>query len=621
MRVFTLFFLSYVFAAAQIVTLTEQQEIEVGKRIAAEIEFEQPLFEDARTAAYIQKIGLRLARESERPGLRFSFKTLQSDDINAYALPGGFIYLTRGLIECVRDEHELAGAMAHEIGHIAARQHAGKIRRSQLANLGLGFLGPVGGGGMRLAATVKGARSGARGIFMRFTKENELEADRIGAKILYDSGYDAEGLLRFLQRINSLHEDDPKAADRYYRSHSKADDRLEALKEVLDTFPPRQVQRKDNAELLRIQKHIASVKPKGALTSSEAAAAVLEAAEDAPQSQQAKDRAVASLFAPLIYQALGDAPRYDYITNFDFDGDWRGDNNWDNAANKEFPLKAYVYYTVRETATHYFLHYAAFHPRDYKGGLGKGKFFSRVIRTAAKPSASVDPTGRAQEAVFAHENDLEGCLIVVEKNGPDPRRGKVAFVQTLAHNQFLKYVPESAPREGFEPFFTQGRRVKLFMEHRGHGMLAYNPQHEAAKQPLLLYTFTGQAEAPTEDHTQPVGYDLVPIETTLWPEAQRGLSLAYGDTDDYGIILLDLVDGKNVKEATWEIGRIGSAFRGKVGGENLARPPWGWFDSKDKTQPPGQWFFDPARVIRRDYGLDENFSTAYLRLWPGLEED
>ena len=81
------------------------------------------------------------------------------------------------------------------------------------------------------------------------------------------------------------------------------------------------------------------------------------------------DKQIAVQFAPVIYQGLGDQPRYDYITNFDFDGDWKGDNNWGNAANKKHLLRAYVYYSVIETATHYFVHYAFYHPRDYKGGI------------------------------------------------------------------------------------------------------------------------------------------------------------------------------------------------------------------------------------------------------------
>ena len=94
--------------------------------------------------------------------------------------------------------------------------------------------------------------------------------------------------------------------------------------------------------------------------------------------ERAADREIAARFAPIFYQALGDKPRSDYITNFDFDGDWRGDNNWAHTEDKQFPLKAYIYYAVSETATHFFIHYAVFHPRDYKGGERKESYSERV---------------------------------------------------------------------------------------------------------------------------------------------------------------------------------------------------------------------------------------------------
>jgi Zn-dependent protease with chaperone function len=604
---------------AQILKLTEPQEIEVGRRAAAEIEFAQPLIEDRTILQFIQTTGLRLARESDRPGLRFYFKVLASDDANAFALPGGFIYVTRGLIEAVQDEAELAAALAHEIGHIAARQHAGKIRRTQLANLGVSFLGPVAGGGLRATAAIRGGRSGARGLFMRFTKENEREADRIGAKILYDTGYDPNAMVRLLQRFASLQDYDPGLVRQYYSSHAKKGDRVESLTEYIASLPVRPAKRGAGPEFTRLQAHVAAIKPKEARSSSAAVAEILLAAEDEPDSQAAKDREVAALFAPLFYHGVGNEPRYDWITNFDFDGDWRGDNNWANAARREFPLRAWVYYSVRETRTHLFLHYAVFHPRDYKGGAGKGRLLSKVFQTAAKPAAAIDPTGRASEVVLAHENDLEGALIVVEKQGSNPENGRVVFVETLAHNNFLKYAPADEAREGFAPFLQQGRRVMLYIEPRGHGIEAYHPQVHAAKTPIRLFNFTGHAEVPEDDGVSPVGYDLVPIDTTLWAEAQRGLTPTYAEVQDYGIVLIEMAEGEHDREVTWEVGPLGSAFRGRVGGENLARPPWGWFDGKDRDVPLGQWFLDPARTVRRDYGLEESFSIAYLRPWPEPE--
>jgi Zn-dependent protease with chaperone function len=602
---------------AQILKLTDPQEIEVGRRAAAEIEFEQKLLTDEKVAGYVQKIGLRLARESGRSGLRFFFKVLDSDDINAFALPGGFVYVTSGLLNAAGSESELAGALAHEVGHIAARQHAGKIRRSQLALLGVSFLGPAVGGGIRATAALRGGRPGVRGLFLRFTREDEREADRIAAKMLYDAGYHPEAMLNLLRRIASLEEGDSKLAKRYFSSHAKIEDRADSISDMIATFPATDGLKRDSAEFPRIKAHWRSIRPVAALPSSEAAAAVLEASEQEPESAAAKDREVAALYAPLLYQAIGNQPRYDYITNFDFDGDWRGDNNWANAARPEYSLKAWIYYSVRYTKTHYFLHYAAFHPRDYKGDSRGGRVFNKLIRTATKPAAAIDPTGRASEAVLAHENDMEGCLIVVERHGDDPKDGKVVFVQTLAHNNFLKYRAEAGNADGSGAFHRQGRRVKLYVEAKGHGIEAFDPAGPQAKAKVRLFTFTGQAEEPSGNQDEPVGYDLAPIATTLWPEAQRGVNPTYAETEEFGSFLLALEkeDGA-VHEDTWKVGRIGSSFRGAVGGVNLARPPWSWFDAKDKAQPRGEWFLDPARAIRRDFGLGAGFSVAYTQLWP-----
>jgi len=218
--------------------------------------------------------------------------------------------------------------------------------------------------------------------------------------------------------------------------------------------------------------------------------------------------------------------------------------------------------------------------------------------------------------VLAHENDLEGCLVVVEKHGPDPRHGKVRFVETLAHNEFLRYVAEGEAREGFQAVSLSGRRAKLYIEPRGHGIEAWRGderQRRSARKGFRLYVFTGQAEPQgDENRSDVVGYDLAPIKTTFWPRALAGISPTYGETEDYGLLLVDVLAGGAVEERLVRLGRLGSAFRGTVGGRNLARPPWGWFDGKNPGEPLGQWYFDPARTIRSHFSLGPEFSVAYL---------
>ena len=161
----------------------------------------------------------------------------------------------------------------------------------------------------------------------------------------------------------------------------------------------------------------------------------------------AADRAIAARFAPVFHQGMI-GTRFDFITNFDFDGDWVGDNNWANAAETRFAQKAYVYYAVSETPSHYFIHYAAYHPRDYKGGELTGAVLSQAIRKGAEASQRVKQLPMANDIVLAHENDLEGCLVVVQKKGPRIEEAEVVVVETergeAARRALLPLVPVEA---------------------------------------------------------------------------------------------------------------------------------------------------------------------------------
>ena len=361
--------------------------------------------------------------------------------------------------------------------------------------------------------------------------------------------------------------------------------------------------------------------------------------------QSPRDREIAARFAPVFYQAIGDNARSDYITNFDFDGDWRGDNNWDNVTNKRYPLKAYVYYSLAETTTHWFIHYAVFHARDYKGGTTKGRILSEILREGTNRVKEFDPTGMAAEATVAHENDLEGCLVVVEKGGSDLSRVRVVYVETLAHNKFLKYTTSASEQPG-ATLAVVDRRPLLYVEAKGHGIQNYLPDQKQAasdetksepenskkkdadkkskdkgskkKDPkdskIVIYKFTGRAEQPDKVKTDSCGYELVPIQTTLWQHAQGEANETYGVSFDYPQLTINVAaKAGSAAERKTKIGLHGVAFLGKQGGQNIARAPWGWFDVGEKNQPLGSWFFDPAATIQRHFKLGESFSTVYVR--------
>lgn len=333
----------------------------------------------------------------------------------------------------------------------------------------------------------------------------------------------------------------------------------------------------------------------------------------------ARDREIAARFAPVFLQALGDGKRGDLITRFDFDGDWRGDNNWSNADDDKLRLRAFVYYAVSETPTHFFVHYAVFHPRDYKGGGVRGAILSQVIKEGVRRGGKYDPTGLSKEAVLAHENDMEGCLVVAAKHGGDDlTRAAVVFVSTLAHDRFMKYAPAASERAGFKAVPLDGQRAVLYVEPKGHGVYAYDEAdaQQSAATDGLQYRYMNRADDPEglgAMKKRLVGYDLLPIQDTLWPRARKSPNATFGAKYDYGTRSVSVAqDGARVTTRRVKLGELGAAFAGGVGAANAARPPWAWFDREERGQPLGAWFFDPAPFVKRHLGAGEDFSLAYL---------
>jgi hypothetical protein len=328
-------------------------------------------------------------------------------------------------------------------------------------------------------------------------------------------------------------------------------------------------------------------------------------------SRQELDRSIAARFAPVFMQGLGETPRADYITNFDFDGDWKGDNNWNNLDNRSFPLRAWVYYSVVETSTHYFVHYAVFHPRDYKGGLAASTALGALIKGGLERLGKDPTSGLARSLSLSHENDLEGCLVVAAKRGSGVDSAVVEYVETVSHNRFLKYRTAEGRSDVGESIETRGQQPVLFIEPKGHGISRFIDEAEQSRKSvngIITYVYAARADDPASVEGTAegvdIGYDLTPISETLWKHALSGANETYGEAGEYRAFRLRSAESKTVA--------VGSAFRGQVGfAQNMARPPWGWFDESETDRPPGEWFFDPAAVVARHFGLDKDFSTVY----------
>jgi len=426
-------------------------------------------------------------------------------------------------------------------------------------------------------------------------------------------------MVTFFDKLAAMQKTEPNAVLKFFSSHPSPAERSDNVSALIAGYPAREKTAEESPEFGKVKRLLASL-PRPEVEAAKRAAEIAatarppaEPADDVRAANARRDRDIAARFAPIFHQALGPAPRFDYITNFDFDGDWRGDNNWNNAAAAQFPLRGYVYYAVFETRTHFFIHYACFHPRDYKGGEQRGALLSEIMRKGVDLGGQYDPTGRSNEAVMAHENDLEGAVVVAEKHGEDPFQATLLLVETLAHNNYLKYAPPGSPLKA-DPLMVEGVRPRLFVEPKGHGIESWRDapeQHKMAEGGFLVYIFAANAGDPAGRTNIAVDYELLPTYETFWPRSRGGKNETCGEEHDYGVVSPKFAEGNADVVTHVKLGVMGSALNGKVGAANMSRPPWGWFDGQDRNRPLGEWFLDPATVVKRHWSLPDSFSTVY----------
>ena len=171
----------------ELALISEEEEVQLGREADQEIVSTLGLYEDERWQNYVQELGERMALDSERPDLPWTFRVVDDPVVNAFALPGGYIYLTRGILAHFGSEAELAGVLGHEIGHVTARHSVQQISRAQLAQLGLGLgtlLLP------ELETWVGAAGVGLQLLLLSYSRDAEREADDLGLRYMADLNYD-----------------------------------------------------------------------------------------------------------------------------------------------------------------------------------------------------------------------------------------------------------------------------------------------------------------------------------------------------------------------------------------------------------------------------------------------
>src|SRR6266851_3388501 len=224
-----------------------QDDVKVGLQAAREAEQQLPLLRDEVVSSYVERVGQLLVasipREFQHPEFHYYFKVVNARDINAFALPGGPMYVNRGMIQAARNEGEMAGVMAHELSHVALRHGTAQASKAQKYGLLAGILGIGGqiiGGPAGAAAQVAGQGVGV--YFLKFSREYETEADILGAQIMARAGYDPHDLANMFQTIErqsgggggGFLSDHPSPANRYERINQEAQS-LRVVNPVRDT--------------------------------------------------------------------------------------------------------------------------------------------------------------------------------------------------------------------------------------------------------------------------------------------------------------------------------------------------------------------------------------------------
>jgi Zn-dependent protease with chaperone function len=206
-----------------------QQDIEIGKQSAVEAEKQLPLIRDGRAMEYLHRLGQRLAEQAPGERYPYTFKLVNAAEINAFALPGGPIYVHRGTIEAAQSESELAGVIAHEIAHIALRHGTHQASKAYLAQAGLGALGGVLGSGT--AGTIIGAVGGLglNTLFLKYSRGAETQADVLGAQIMARAGYDPLNLARFFETLGREAGRNPSSLEKFLSDHPAPADRTQRI--------------------------------------------------------------------------------------------------------------------------------------------------------------------------------------------------------------------------------------------------------------------------------------------------------------------------------------------------------------------------------------------------------
>ncbi|OFW01982.1 MAG: hypothetical protein A3I61_00470 [Acidobacteria bacterium RIFCSPLOWO2_02_FULL_68_18] len=229
MRTAVAFVLLTATTGAQFSLVSVEQEIEIGRQVDAKVRQEVPELADGQVSEYVRSIGQRLVRQAPGPKYPYRFSVADYREINAFALPGGPVWLHRGVLHAATNESQVAGVLAHEVAHIAQRHAADQLTKATIANFGLGLLGAVLGNGGGATAAQVAASFLTNGIFLEFSRDDEREADAVGLQVMRRAGWDGRGMVELFEILQREARRNPGGVEVFFSSHPPPQDRIARL--------------------------------------------------------------------------------------------------------------------------------------------------------------------------------------------------------------------------------------------------------------------------------------------------------------------------------------------------------------------------------------------------------
>jgi beta-barrel assembly-enhancing protease len=235
-----------------------EQEIEIGRQAHAQMRKGTPEVRDAETVAYVRTIGQRLAAHAGAVKYPYSFSVADYREINAFALPGGPVWVNRGTLQAAATEAQFAGVLAHEIAHISQRHAASQLTKATVTNWGLGLLGAVLGNDGGAASARLAAGFLASGIFLKFGRDDEREADTVGLRMLTRAGWEARGMVELFEILRREQARDPSRVETFFSTHPPPRDRIAHLR---DAAAKHRAGRRDSPQFQAVKARLRTMTP------------------------------------------------------------------------------------------------------------------------------------------------------------------------------------------------------------------------------------------------------------------------------------------------------------------------------------------------------------------------